>query len=132
MKVVDLEKNAGVSSNKIRKIVLGYSNNPTLDTLLVISKAFSCSIDELLGNETEKEVFSLADDTLWNKQLMQLVFTEMFNYICNKDMTPSFKQTILAVLEIYNYCLSKNNGTFDKQFFDWYANKFIQEQPNAL
>lgn len=132
MKIADLEKKAGVYNNKIRKIVLGYSTNPTLDTLLAISKVFCCTIDELIGKETEKEPFSLPDDQLWDKELMQQVFTEMFKYVCEMDFTPSFKQTIFSVLEIYNYCLSKSNGAFDKQFFDWYADKFLEEQSNAL
>lgn len=131
MRIADLEKKAGIHNNKIRKIVLGYSTNPTLDTLLVISKVFCCTIDELIGNQTEKEPFSLPDDQLWDKQLMQQVFTEMFKYVCKMDITPSFKQTIFAVLEIYNYCLFKGNGTFDKQFFDWYADKFLEEQSNV-
>lgn len=132
MNVNELEKQAGIRNSKIRKILLGYSNNPTVETLLIISKVFCCSIDELIGNDVKNDDLPLPNDTLWDKHLMRSVFKETFDYICTKNISINFKEIIQCVLEIYNYCLSKNNGEFDKQFFEWYFDKHLKGDSSSI
>lgn len=123
MNVNELEKQAGIRSNKVRKILLGYSHNPTVETLLAVSNVFCCSVDELLGNNIKDEEFYLSGEAIWDKNLLRTVFKETFDYICDKDVTPSVKKIIYCIMEVYNYCLSKNKGEFDKQFFEWHVEK---------
>ena len=51
MNASDLERKAGLAPSSIRKILLGTSQNPTLDTLNAICNVFHCSIDELVGRK---------------------------------------------------------------------------------
>ncbi len=51
MNASDLERKAGLAPSSVRKILLGTSQNPTLETLNAICDVFHCSIDELVGRE---------------------------------------------------------------------------------
>lgn len=54
MNASDLERKAMLAPSSIRKILLGTSKNPTLETLNAICDVFNCSIDELVGRNLRK------------------------------------------------------------------------------
>lgn len=50
----ELERRAMLAPSTIRKILLSKSPNPTLKTLLSISRVLGCSIDSLVGRERKE------------------------------------------------------------------------------
>ena len=120
----DLERKAGLSVSSVRKILLGSSQNPTLDTLTAIANVFNCSIDELVG----KRVFTnnrndedeLIKDLPWNCDLIKKIIINTCDYIEKNELEKNFEEVINFVAKTYSYCLTKKNGAFDKDFHEWY------------
>lgn len=121
----DLERKAGLSSSSIRKILLGNSINPTLETLEAISKVFDCSIDDLAGINLKNVDYSnfLPKRLEWNRHLFEQVVEHVCNIIDENKKEVSFDTVIPIVSEIYNYCVVKKNGIFDESFSEWYITK---------
>lgn len=119
----DLERKAGLSASSVRKILLGSSQNPTLETLRAIADVFGCSIDDLVG----KRVFSndsyesiLFKNLPWNSQLIKAIITATCDHIEKNKLHKTFEEVMVFVAKTYNYCLVKKGGTFDKDFHEWY------------
>ncbi len=131
MNPTELEKQAGLSASSVRRILLGNSQNPTLETLIAISNVFGCSIDELIGKriitKEQGDEIIISDDIVWDNALMKSIFMETFDFICKKNIAPTLKKTINFILETYNFCLLKKNGEFDKAFHEWYIQQKLQE-----
>lgn len=123
----DLERKAGLSSSVIRKILLGSSQNPTLETLDAISNVFDCTIDDLAGRVDKKpphkENNLLLKDLIWSSELVKKIINSISSIIDKKNTCINMEDAITIIAEIYNYCVVKKDGKFDESFSEWYVNK---------
>lgn len=131
MTAAELERRAGLARATIGKVLNGSLTNPKLDTLNAIAKVFDCGIDELLSqrirDKSSTPDFTEVINTLpWNNILFSKVTNATCEYLKKADENPTFEQIIKAIIEIYNYCIQKKNGTFDDSFHEWYMQKLLE------
>ncbi|MBP9752191.1 MAG: helix-turn-helix transcriptional regulator [Proteobacteria bacterium] len=123
----ELERKAGLSSTSVRKILLGNSQNPTLETLKAIADVFDCSLDELVGRRILEESNSAADDFIKKTDLKTELFLDIVHKscecACQKNQQLKLNDFIDFILQAYKYCLMKKNGIVDNEFIDWYFNE---------
>ena len=120
----ELERRAGLSASSIRKILLGNSLNPTLDTLSAISEVFNCTIDELIGKRVvsheKNHAEDLAQDLPWNNDLIKSIINVTCDYLEEKNINKDFGEVIKLVANTYSYYVMKKSTVFDKDFHEWY------------
>ena len=123
MNVSELEKEASLATGSVRRIMVGNTQNPTIETMLALANVFGCTVDDLLGNKSKKnkENISISEDVPWNNELMNEIFLATYAYIKEKEISPSLRHVIHFMLETLGFCSEKKNNTFDKDFFEWYA-----------
>lgn len=120
----DLERKAGLSPTAVRKILLGTSLNPTLETIKAIASVFDCSIDELVGTRIVEERNKVSDAFLEKHNIDIKLFNDIVNFSC--DHALSHKQDINIndfmsfITETYKYCTVKKNSSVDKDFIEWF------------
>lgn len=107
-----LEKKAQLKTGTLRNIIYQNSKNPTADTLAKLSHTMGLSIDQLLKgkgasilvpetlSETEKDSFELL------VQIMGFLVQH------NTEKWP-ISDLLDLTKEIFNYCTTYKNGTFD-------------------
>lgn len=122
LSVSSLEKRLGVSRGLIQKILIGKSQNPTLETLASLATVFGSSLDELVFGQ-KREDTRVLDEKIWDTNIMSVIFNETCYFISENKIEPSFKKIITLMLEMYDFFLKENNSIFDKKFFDWYIKK---------
>jgi len=123
----ELERKAGLSSTSIRKILLGNSQNPTLETLKAIADVFDCSLDELVGRRILEEKTSNTDDFIKKTDLNTELFLDIVHKSCDcvyqKNQQLKLNDFISFILQAYKYCLIQKNGIVDNEFIEWYFNE---------
>jgi transcriptional regulator with XRE-family HTH domain len=135
MKVVELEKLSGLSTSVIRNILSGRSNNPTLETLLAITKVLGCSLSDLIMDHDKSIYKGLSKSPLydnsnqlnWVAQLLIDVISYIEILFQKENYNPSFDVGIYLAKEIYHYSIEKNDYKLDKGFAEWIVNKKIKE-----
>ena len=116
-----LEKLAGLKTSAIHNILQGKSKNPTMHTLLAISKALNCSIEQLI-NHTEIIVGSNHSD-LWHGALYASA-TLLVNKLLHERQLQVTKQEALSFIdEVYLYSLQSQKTEADKDFALWMIEK---------
>lgn len=125
MNTSELERKAGLSATSIRKILLGSSQNPTLETLNAIANVFNCSLDELVGrriidNDKNLKKLSLKENLPLSTDLLSATLENSISLYKKKEKEITLNEFINFVLETYQYCMLQKNGMFDKEFHDWY------------
>ncbi len=114
-----LEKLAGLKPSSIHNILQGKSKNPTLHTLQAISLALECPLDELV----DQKPLVKASSQPWHAALFTQA-TELANTIfTEKKLTPTKKQAMNYIEEIYNYALLSKTMKADKTFAEWLITK---------
>jgi len=142
MKISELERRAGLARTTISKLLQNNNTNPTLDTLASIAKVFECNISELLDEQakeksidynseenseklTESRFEKLSKNLPWNNQLFATITNETCDYLKKIDKDPTFENILNTIMEIYNYCVIKNDGKFDSRFQEWYVQEHL-------
>lgn len=127
----DLEKKAGVSGSSIRNIISGRSSNPTIETLIAISKVLGCSVNDLIMEQESHSTPKTSKLEIKHVDWVASLLLDIINFaeLCfrEKNYTPSFEDGIYLVKEIYQYSLGKQQREVDKKFAEWLINKKIQE-----
>ena len=118
-KLQDLERKAG-TNRSIYNVMRHTSNNPSIDILEKISKAFNVDYKELLGDH--------------NKQTQYINDYNLLLDACNKVISElqqlpknfrvSFDAVFLLILEVYSYADQFNNTSIDTQFVKWSVMKY--------
>jgi XRE family transcriptional regulator of biofilm formation len=117
---IDLSKATGISNEYLSKIERGRKENPSMDILNKLSKALNCSVDELTGENTEKQeksTYEMIEDILklnnmYNQetQVAALILAKLRdNDLINEDfeMTQELKQLLEDALKL-DFKINKN------------------------
>ena len=107
-------KNTNLSPAAIHNILNAEVPNPTIETVLEISKVMNCSLDDLFDqNYTPRDPLKLD-----NTELLKSVCIT----ICNDNAIhgKSFSEFFKAIKDVYAYCSTNNLKTSDKNFVSWY------------
>lgn len=124
MNMAQLEKQAGLAASSVRKILIGDSANPRIETLTAIAKVFDCTLDELVGkrliSHQKNDTLPIAKDIKWNKNLIKQIINATCEYIEESQLNKNFDEIMDFIAKSYSYYMMKKNGEFDKDFHDWY------------
>lgn len=107
-------KNTHLSPAAIHNILKADIPNPTIDTVLEISRVMDCSLDDLL------------DQNHSNEHIKKIENIDLLKSVCisicvdGADQIKSFGDFFKATKNIYNYCLKNNLKSSDKNFVRWY------------
>lgn len=130
----ELERKAGLSATSVRKILLGNSQNPTLETLKAIADVFDCSLDELVGRRILEESDSTAENFIKKTDLKTELFLNIVHKscecACQNNQQLKLNEFIDFIVLAYKYCLMKKNGIVDNEFIDWYFNETFKAPSN--
>lgn len=129
----DLERKAGLSASSVRKILLGISQNPTLETLKAIATVFNCTLDDLVGRRvvTEQDTNQnyIKKNLTLNPELIIAIIQETIAHDDKTNNQMDFDSFIKFISETYQYCLIKKHGQFDKDFLHWYfTQQFLEDK----
>ncbi|AVP87952.1 hypothetical protein phytr_10240 [Candidatus Phycorickettsia trachydisci] len=123
--IARLEKKAGLKTNAIRNILNGKSLQPSAATLKAISEALGCSIDSLLSEDSVND-YTESENLITNFRLFSDCVDVVLDQMENKKYTPSFKELIFFIKEVYDFSIGKENQEADKNFANWIINKNLK------
>jgi transcriptional regulator with XRE-family HTH domain len=128
MNTSELERKAGLSATSVRKMLLGSSQNPTLETLNAIANVFECSIDELVGRRVLQEKNTESEIFKETSPLDSILFRDTVHKSCDcamkRNQNIKLNDFVQFILEAYKYCQLKKDGNVDNEFIEWY---FLQK-----
>jgi transcriptional regulator with XRE-family HTH domain len=119
-----LEKLAGLRPSVVHNILLGRSKNPTLQTLQAISKAFDCTLQELVDDE--EALHDKQADIPWNLDLYEKTFHLAARLLKKHPLNLDKKKTLAFVDEIYDYSVSSQLTVADEHFAEWLVTRMLK------
>lgn len=129
MNTAQLEKQAGLSPSAVRKILIGDSANPRLETLAAIAKVFDCTLDELVGKRIvslqKNDTVTITQNLAWNQNLIKEIINATCEYIEESEIDKNFDEILDFIAKSYGYYMLKKDGVFDKDFHDWYIRQSL-------
>jgi transcriptional regulator with XRE-family HTH domain len=123
-----LERKAGLNIGTINNMLHRDSVNPTAETLIALSTAFDCSIDELLGKTKKSTQNQHTNNQLgsqdfqsfnWQPDLVTLIIAELNKQLIIRNITISSDKALNLIHEVYLYSLKKNKKTVEESLVEW-------------
>lgn len=107
-------KNSNLSPAAIHNILNADTPNPTIETVLEISKIMNCSIDDLFDQNFPTQEKMVVD----NPELLKSV---CISICADKEIEgKSFGEFATTVKNVYKYCKENDLKSADKNFVKWY------------
>lgn len=131
--VSELERRANLPLSTARRILLGNTRNPTLETIVAISNVLGCSIDELAREESFADSAKLKDEITFESELfVQLMDAIKWYLLHHKVPKLTFNAFITYVVEMYEFSLTHPERKIDKHFVTWYLDKIFSSYEKNL
>lgn len=132
LSIKELERQSGLKPSTIQNILNGRSKNPTIETLLSISKRLNCTVDELLNNtSTEKLSLTISHGknktTEWIPDLYKSCIDAFEKATSNKNLTICKETAISCINEIYSFSINNENHNINHRFIEWLLERIPQE-----
>lgn len=126
-----LEKLAGLKNSAVHNILYGRSKNPSINTLLAISRALECDVSDLLSDSCQPHLFlkeNLDGDgqpLVWNAELYMDTLKIVHSLSLRHNISLSKAQWFACTEEVYAYSLKHNRAKPDKNFAEWILEKSL-------
>lgn len=129
-----LASKAGISQASFSNIMTGEIKNPGVYTVAKIAKELNCSIDELIGRNTQE---SKSKNT--SKSIEQINFQSdlalgsamaVLDLLNKAKQDVSFKEFLHIVATVYKYSIGKKANIVDEYFANWFVQDFIDSKKN--
>jgi len=117
--IKDLETKAGLKEKTLWYFLRGKTQVPKIDTLVAVSKALSCPLEELVFGKKEEVLLNSAQA----KDLFQSVFSTVISYIKNEAILASTDDVYKTVMELYAYCIEAGHSVVDEKFAGYLLKK---------
>lgn len=126
--VSELERRAHLPLSAARRILLGNTKNPTLETIVAISDVLGCSVDELAREEYATDPirsrYPIAFESDLFIQLTEAVKWYLHHHKIPKTVT--FNEFIMCIIEMYEFTLTHPERKIDRHFVIWYLDKIFK------
>ncbi len=130
--VSELERRAKLPLSAARRILLGNTRNPTLETIVAISNVLGCSVDELVREEHSYVPIRAKDDTAFEKELFVQLIEAIKWYLQHYEIsTVTFNEFIACIVEMYEFSLTHPDRKIDKHFVMWYLDKMFKSMEKS-
>lgn len=135
--VAELERKAGLKVSAVRNILSGQSKNPSAETLLALSKALGCSMEDLMDaskleitqNSPTPDAIRkypvVKDYALMHKTTETVIKLVEENF---RDKNLTVKDMAEFFSEVYLYSLKNSAPEVDLKFADWVISQRIEER----
>lgn len=126
--IATVEKQAGFQNGAIRKILVGSSKNPSIDTLGKLCTILKCSLDEIVDIEglTPEYVKLIENNDEWRMDLF-IAATNIAHQLTSKKQKKLTLEVMMpAIVSIYLFSLRHNGGTIDMRFAEWTTNLLLK------
>ena len=124
-----LERKAGLNIGAVTNILHGTSANPTAETLIALSNAFNCSIDDLLNRTTKTPQDTTFTQHFqpfqWNSTLFLSIVSELDKQLNNRGIPISSDRALNLIHEVYLYNLKKNKEIVEESLVEWLLDKSL-------
>lgn len=125
--VAELERLAHIPQGTLRRILVGDTKNPGIETLWSIARALNCRIEHLLGDGTSE----LEESNLHRSPIIPKLYADCVTfateYFTENKVTIPLSEAIDLIKEIYTYCVSQPDHSMDKRFARWFLNKHFSK-----
>ena len=122
----ELERRAKLPLSAARRILLGNTKNPTLETIVSIANVLGCSIDELVKEEHIASPRKTKTDLTFEKELFVQLIDDIKWYLQHHEISAlAFNEFITYVVEMYEFSLTHPERKIDKHFVTWYLGKML-------
>jgi len=118
--IVKTSQISSVPEITIKSIIYGKSNNPKLETLEKLAKAFDCSIGELTQKQATIKNSNNKDD--FDLKLFNIASKEVEKYLIDKKINFDKNKTIKLINSVYSLMQTKNTKKTDDEIIDWIIN----------
>lgn len=124
-----LEKKAGLSANSLRNILKGSSQNPSIETILAISKVLQISLDDLTGSNLSSSLSGInkLSKHEWNPILYKEATVSVIDQALLINPKTSIEEVMYLIEETYIYSLEKNKK-IDNSFVNWLVKKTLSNK----
>lgn len=120
MSTPEIVQKAGLNISAVKNILSGRSTNPSGNTLIGLSQALGCSIEELITcNETSNPLKN-KDLPVENYKLFLDGAALIANYLEQEKIVIPQSEYIRYVNEVYQYSLMKKWKRVDADFVKWH------------
>jgi transcriptional regulator with XRE-family HTH domain len=111
----------GVKESTIHNLTTGRSKNPTLKNLRALSKAFHCTVSELVGEDEFYGETSAqeAAPSVWNHELYVDTLLTVSKLLGTKKAQLKRMHIHKVIEDVYRYSLKKNKESVDIDFAEW-------------
>lgn len=121
----EVDRLAGIPQGTVRKILIGDTKNPGIETVSAISNALRCRINNFLKPQRfENDIEEDAND-------FEVVYPNLYKeclefsceFIIKNDIKITLRKLIDLTNEMYLYCAKKDEKEFDQSFAEWILEK---------
>lgn len=117
--VSEVEREAKIPAGSLRKILVGVTKNPTIETLLAVSRVLKCPVDSIIDDRSapfKNDLMILNIDLF----LECAVFVGSY---CKENVqkTIDYDDFLMLVREVYAYSLPQ--GKLEVRFAEWSLKK---------
>ena len=117
--IKDLEIKAGLNEKTVWYFLRGKTQAPKIDTLVAISKALNCSLDELVFGKKDK----IELESTKSIGLFQDSFNHVMEFLKVNNVFLCADDVLNIVLELYSYCVKEESEKVDEKFADYLLRK---------
>lgn len=117
--IKDLEVKAGLNEKTVWYFLRGKTQAPKIDTLVAISKALNCSLDELVFGKKDK----IELESIKSIVLFQDSFNHVMEFLKVNNVFPFVDDVLDSALELYSYCITVEAEKVDDKFADYLLRK---------
>jgi transcriptional regulator with XRE-family HTH domain len=117
--IKDLEVKAGLKEKTVWYFLRGKTQVPKIDTLVAISKALNCSLEEIVFGK--KDVITLSSKK--SKLLFDSSLKRIMNFLKGCDVEASTDEIFKSSIELYMYCLESDLSEIDEKFAEYLLKK---------
>ena len=120
----------GVKESTIHNLTTGRSKNPTLKNLRAISKAFHCTVSELVGEDEFYGATSTEDVAMaaWNHKLYVDTLLTVGKLLGDQKASLKRMHIHKVIEDVYRYSLKKNKETVDLDFAEWKLEDIVAQK----
>lgn len=121
----EVDRLAGIPQGTVRKILIGDTKNPGIETVSAISNALRCRINNFLKPQRfESDVEDVTNDF---EVIYPNLYKDCLEFCCNFIIKNNIRITLRKLIDITNetylYCLKKDEKEFDRSFAEWILDK---------
>ncbi len=127
-----LASKAGISQASFSNIMTGDIKNPGVYIVAKLAKELNCSIDELIGRNTQvsksKKTSKGIAPIIFQPDLALKTSMTVLDLLDKTKQDVSFKEFLHITAAVYKYSVGKKENLVDEYFAGWFVQDFLDSK----